>query len=167
MENQKRYGLLKDIFYGFISGLVGTFVMDKVTTAMYKLESERTKQKESSLMKEPSYAILARRVAAKAGSQLTDQQASKGGALFHWSYGITWGGLYGALHDRVPAVSKAGGLLYAIAVWALGDEGLTTALKIAPPPREFPLAVHVRGLVGHVIYAAAADGTYRMLKKAA
>ncbi len=167
MRDRNRSSLWKDISYGMIAGLVGTFVMDKATTAMYEFESEQTKKKESSLMKEPAYTILARKTAERIGSHPSDKQASKLGNIFHWAYGITWGGLYGALHDRVPAVSKAAGLPYATAVWALGDEGLNTALKISPPPQEFPLAVHLRGFFGHVVYVAVADGTYRLLKKAA
>ena len=163
---QSKAGLTKDIAYGLISGLVGTFLMDKVTTLLYKYESEATKKKESSLMKEPAYVLLARRVAEKSGFKLTDRQAATGGSLLHWTYGITWGGVYGALHDRVPAFTKAGGLLYGISVFALGDEGLNTALRLSPPPRAFPLAVHLRGLVGHIVYAVTSDGTYRLLKAA-
>lgn len=165
MTDEKRDGLMKDIVYGLIGGLVGTFVMDKVTTAVYKLESDQTKNRESMLMKESAYTVLARRVAEKVGCHPTDQQASKLGAIFHWAYGITWAGLYGVLRQRVPAFSKAAGLPYALAVWAFGDEWLTTALKISPPPKEFPLAVHLRGLVGHISYVAATDGAYRFLKK--
>ena len=141
--------------------------MDKVTTLLYKYESEATKKRESYLMKEPAYVLLARSVAEKTGFKPTDRQAATGGSLLHWTYGVTWGGVYGALHDRVPAFSKAGGLLYGVSVFALGDEGLNTALRISPPPRAFPLAVHLRGLVGHIVYAATCDGTYRLLKKAA
>ncbi len=68
------------------------------------------------------------------------------------------------LHDRTPVFSKAGGLPFAIAVFALGDEGLSSALRISPPPQKFPLAVHMRGFVGHVVYTAAVDGVYRFLK---
>lgn len=73
----------------------------------------------------------------------------------------------GALHDRVPVMSKAAGLPYGIAFSLVVDEGLNTALKLTPPPQEFPIEVHVRGLVAHVAYAAATDGTFHLLRKVA
>lgn len=162
-RNGKR--LMKDIVLGMIGGLAGTYLMDKVTTLMYRYESDETKKRETVLMKEPAYTVLARRAAKKAGVALSDDEAAKAGNAFHWSYGIAWGGVYGALYERAPAFSKAAGLPYGATVFAVGDEGLNTALHVAPPPQDFPLAVHLRGLVGHAVYAATVDAVYRALKR--
>lgn len=54
-------------------------------------------------------------------------------------YGVGRGGLYGALHDRVPALSKAAGVPFGLAFALVGEEGLYTALKLTLPPRAFPM----------------------------
>ena len=69
----------------------------------------------------------------------------------HWGYGIAWGALYGALHDRVPVLSKAAGLPFGVLFWLLGDEVMTTAMKLTPPPQAFPIDAHLRGLVGQTL----------------
>lgn len=118
-------------------------------------------------MKEPAYTVFARRIAEKAGLSLSDEQASRAGNALHWSYGIAWGGLYGAMHERVPALGRAAGLPYGATVFVVGDEGLNAVMHTAPLPNEFPLAVHLRGLVGHIVYAATLSGVYRLLTRAA
>lgn len=120
MKKQREKGLLKQVLIGMIGGLAGTWLMDKATTLMYRYESDGTKKREGELMREPAYTVLARRLAGAAGVALSDDRAARAGNVLHWSYGIGWGGLYGALYDRVPVFTKAAGLPYGAAVFAAG-----------------------------------------------
>jgi uncharacterized membrane protein YagU involved in acid resistance len=166
MKNRKNNGrLLRDITYGMVGGLLGTLVMEQVASLMYKFESEEKKQKEESLRPEAPFDVMARRLAGAIAIELSDESNAKLGQAIHWGTGIGFGGLYGALHDRVPPLSKVEGLPYGIAFWLVVDEGLNTALKLTPPPQKFPIDAHVRGLVAHLVYAATADGTFRVLRK--
>ncbi len=163
MKNPGRKWLLQDAVCGMLGGAVATYAMDKITGLMYACESDEVKKKEAALMQEPAYNLLARKLAGRAGIPLTDPAAAKAGSVFHWSYGVAWGGIYGMLRNQAPLFSKAAGLPFGVSVFVLGDEALNTVLEISPPPQKFPLAVHVRGLVGHVVYAATVDGVCRML----
>ncbi|SRR5258707_5322278 len=164
MTNNNR--LLRDIAYGMIGGAVGTFVLDRVAGLMYNFESEEKKRIEESLRKEEPAEVMARRLSEDVlGMTLSDESKSQLGQAVHWATGIGVGGLYGALHDRVPALSKPAGLPYGVAFSLLVDEGLNTALKLTPPPQDFPIDAHVRGLVAHLAYAVTTDGVLRSLKK--
>lgn len=165
-SNRKR--LFKDLIYGMIGGVLGTMAMEKIAGMLYKVESEEKKKIEESLRKEPPYEVMARRISENIfGIELSDDNKSRFGRVIHWGYGITWGGLYGVLHDRVPALSKAAGLPFGIAFSLIGDEALNTLLKLTPPPQAFPIDAHVRGLVAHLTYTATADGVYYVLRKLA
>jgi uncharacterized membrane protein YagU involved in acid resistance len=151
-----------------IGGAVGTLVLDCVANLMYKFESEKKKKLEEHARKEEPTEVLARRISENVlRVKLSNETKSKLGKAIHLSVGIGMGGLYGALHDRVPALSKASGLPFGVAFSLVVDEGLNTALKLTPPPREFPIDAHVRGLVAHLAYAATADRVFRLLRKIA
>lgn len=160
--------LLKDAIYGGIGGVIGTLVMEQVASALYTLEAEEKKKIEEQIRPEPPFMTLARRLAANASdgppSEATIQRL---GQAIHWGYGIGWGALYGVLHDRIPSLSRAAGLPFGIAFSLIGDELMTTAMKLTPPPQAFPIDAHVRGLAAHVAYTAAADGVYHTLKRVA
>lgn len=163
-DTKKR--LLKDTVYGMIGGVVGTIVMGYAANALYSFESEEKKKQEEALRTEPPYEVLARRISNDVlGVEISDGTKARLGQALHWGYGVGWGGLYGALHDRVPALSKAAGVPFGLAFALVGDEGLNTALKLTPPPRAFPMEAHLRGFAAHVVYAVSADAVFHILRK--
>lgn len=158
--------LLRDIAYGVVGGAIGTVVMGEVTNFLYRFESKDKKKKEEELRREPPYEVMAERLAKNVfGTDLSKQTKSKFGQVAHWGYGLAWGGIYGAMRNGVPSLSRAAGLPFGIAFWAIGDEALNAALKLTPPPQAFPMDAHVRGLVGHLMYTATADGVCRILQR--
>src|SRR5262249_22676739 len=111
----KNKHLLRDIAFGMIGGAVGTLVLDQVASLMYKFEDEEKKKLEESLRKEGPAEVMARRISEDVlGIELSNETKSRLGKVIHCSVGIGVGGLYGALHDRVPALSKAAGLPYGV-----------------------------------------------------
>ena len=162
----KNNSLLRDIAYGMIGGAVGTLVLDCVANLMYKFESEEKKKLEEHARKEEPTEVLARRISENVlRVKLSNETKSKLGKAIHLSVGIGMSGLYGALHDRVPALSKASGLPYGVAFSLVVDEGLNTALKLTPPPGDFPIEAHLRGLLAHLTYAATTDRTLHLLRR--
>ncbi len=77
-----------------------------------------------------------------------------------------WGVLYAALRRRLPVLRKGLGLPFGVLFALIGDEVMTQVLGLTAPPKAWPIDAHVRGLVGHVTYAAAAEGAFRVLEKA-
>jgi uncharacterized membrane protein YagU involved in acid resistance len=147
-----------------IGGVIGTIVLEKVGSFLYQSENEEKKKVEESLRKEPPPMVMARRAVNLLDLNLSDQGRSWLAKIIHWGTGIIFGGFYGLLHDRAPFVSKAAGLPYAIVFSLIVDEGLNTALKVTPPPQEFPIEAHVRGLAAHVAYTAALHHVFQFLK---
>jgi len=82
--------------------------------------------------------------------------------VLHWIYGMAWGVLYALLRRRAPLLRKALGLPFAL----VGDEIMNQVMGLTAPPKAWPIDAHFRGLVGHVAYAAAAEGTLRALDAA-
>lgn len=129
----RRNGLLKDIVYGMIGGVIGTVILEQVANVMYEFESEENKEKERQLRKEDPATTMVGRVSGDlVGVELSDEAKSKLGQVVHWGTGIGAGGIYGALHDRLPVLSTAAGLPYGLAFFLLVDEGLNTALRLTP-----------------------------------
>lgn len=78
-------GLVKDLFYGAIGGIVGTLVMEQVTSFLYKFESDQKKKKEESLRTEPPPQVMARRITENVlHLKVSDETMSKLGNAVHW-----------------------------------------------------------------------------------
>lgn len=159
---------LKDVLFGVAGGIAATWVMDKAMGLMSKTEGEEARKKEEGAGGgEPATEVLARRIFEKGlKKEPTEEAQKKLGKAIHWGYGAFWGGVLGAAHGRVPALTKAGGLVYGAAMWAVADEGATTVFRLTPPPQEYPLSTHVRALLGHLVYGATAEGVFHSLRKA-
>ena len=101
--------LTKDLIYGALGGIAGTIALERVTTWMYGFEDEEKRKLEERIRPEAPFTTLARRIAVSVtGEPPSDNALSKLSMGVHWGYGIAWGALYGALHDRVqPAVRFA------------------------------------------------------------
>ncbi len=156
--------LLRDITYGAIGGIVGTVMMEQVTTFLYRFESEEKKKKEESLRTEEPPQVMARKLAGAAGVELSEENRAAFGQILHWGYGMTWGALYGILRQRVPVLSSAAGLPFGILFTLIGDEALNTYAKLTPPPRAFPIEAHLRGLAGHIAWTSTAEGVIQLLE---
>ncbi len=167
-HHRNRNRMLKDILYGMIGGVVGTVALERVSNLMYSYESEEKKRKEEKLRKELPTEVAARRLSEEVlGVKVSDRTKSRLSQAIHWGTGVMWGGLYGALHDRMPQLSRAAGLPYGLAFWAIADEGMNALFGLTPPPQAFPIDAHIRGLVAHLAYAGAADGVLHAMRRLA
>ncbi|HEY9448575.1 MAG TPA: hypothetical protein VIQ60_02440 [Gemmatimonadaceae bacterium] len=81
--------------------------------------------------------------------------------------GIVAGAAYALQRDRVPSAAAGRGVLFGTAFFLLIDEGLVYALWLTPGPREVPWQSHARGLAGHLVYGAAAEGALSLIEGAA
>jgi uncharacterized membrane protein YagU involved in acid resistance len=155
---------IKGALFGLIGGTAGTFVIGKAVPALAKLQSREDKKVEKKLMPEPSTERLARISGEKLGVELTDERRAAIGGAIHWTYGILWGGVYGILRKKYPAVSRAGGLPFGVAFALFGEELMFPLMKVSPALHVYPASVAVRDLAGHYAYAAALEGTCRVLE---
>lgn len=148
---------------GVVGGYVGTRVMNPVTTKLYEIAPEADKQREKAVSPGSPYRIGVKKAADLLGMQLTEEQVNAAAAAAPYTLGIGGGLLYVGLR-RFPHFSPpVAGLISAMALFILVDEGLTPALGLSAPDRAYPLSTHLRGFLGHLAYGAAVAATAEIL----
>lgn len=153
-----------DLVKGAIAGAVATWVMDRVTTLMYRRERPEVRRAENEARGgQTAYEVAAERAAVMVGSKLDDENAARAGMLLHWSLGIGAGALYAVLRRRIRFLGKTGGAAFGTGFWAFMDEGVVPMLGLTPGPGAFPWQTHARGLAGHLSFGTVAEGTLRVL----
>jgi uncharacterized membrane protein YagU involved in acid resistance len=153
---------IKDALFGVAGGVAGTFVIGQVMGALAKTKSEEDKERDQKLVPEPPTEKLAREVSETAGIELADDTKATLGTVVQWSYGIFWGGVYGVLRRRLPAISWAAGLPFGVAFGLFGPAVMLPVMGLTPPPTEFSAAEHARGLTAHYAYAATVEGVCQL-----
>jgi uncharacterized membrane protein YagU involved in acid resistance len=98
--------------------------------------------------------------------QLEGDRKEKAGEVVHWSYGITWGALYGALHGLLPQTGRHFGLGFGLGLFLFGDVLLLPTLRLLPPAHKLPLPKNLSAIAAHLAYGSAAEGTYRLFRRA-
>jgi hypothetical protein len=153
-----------DVIKGAIAGAVATWVMGKVTSAMYEREDRWVRRAEDDVRGgKTSYGVAAEKAARLAGATLDNDQRERLGLAIHWALGIGAGAAYAVLRRRFRALGRTAGLGFGTAFWALLDEGLIPTLGLTPGPRAFPWQTHARGFAGHLTFGTVTDGTLRLL----
>lgn len=157
----KRRPILVDIAMGAVAGAAATWLMTKVTTAMYERESPQARRREEAARgNKNAYQIAAEKYGDWAGADLDDEDTKHLGEMLHWSLGVSAGAFYGALRNVFPSLSLGSGLAYGAAFWLLMDEMAVPALGLTPGPKAFPWQTHVRGLAGHAVLGAAVEAVF-------
>jgi hypothetical protein len=164
MARFKESTIRKDVLKGAIAGAVATWVMGKVTGAMYEREDRWVRRAEDDARGgKTSYGAAAEKAARFAGATLDAGQREKAGSAIHWMIGIGAGATYAVLRRRFNAIGRTAGVGFGTAFWALLDEGMVPALGLTPGPLAFPWQTHARGLAGHLTFGTVTDGTLRLL----
>jgi hypothetical protein len=151
--------LIVDGTRGAIAGAVATWFMDLATTALYEAQSEETNAKERAAQVggKSSVENLLERIESATGVTVPADARPMALQALHYGLGMGPGALYGMLRGRVPGVGAGRGILYGLALFAVNDEFMNTALGLAGPPSAYPVEAHWRGLVGHVVLGVATD----------
>ncbi|HEV2088068.1 MAG TPA: DUF1440 domain-containing protein [Cryptosporangiaceae bacterium] len=162
----KGTGLVKDAVVAGVAGYGATKVMSKATTLLYERQSEEAKKKEQQVSYGVAYTVAATKAAKLVGVELSEQAASKAGTLLHYGLGLGWAPLYLLLRKR--GVSPFGaGVAAGLSMSLIVDEVANPLLGLTPPPQAYPVATHLRGLAGHLVYglslAAMAEATWKLL----
>jgi uncharacterized membrane protein YagU involved in acid resistance len=156
------------IAYGAGVGVLASMAMGPVTELLYKHEDDEHKKREEELRKQsPPLATLAGRLIELAFAEPTEERRQRLATVLHWGYGMGAGALYAGLRKRMPVLRKALGLPFGVLFALIGDEMMNQVLGLTPPPKAWPVEAHVRGLVGHIAYAAAAESAFRAFDAAA
>jgi hypothetical protein len=157
--------MILDAIRGGLAGAGATWLMDLVTTGIYTVQApEATRQEQAAQANgKSSVANLVDRVEAKTGIVMPAARRPIVEGLVHYALGILPGVVYGVLRRWVPVARAGNGLAYGLAVFALNDEYLNTALGLAGPASAYPIESHVRGAAGHAVLGVATETGIQLL----
>jgi hypothetical protein len=161
--------LLTDLALAPVAAYVGTKVMEPVGMKLCELESEPGRRREDEVRPGPPYAIAARKAADLVGLDLSDEQLGRLALAFHYGLAIQWAPLYAILRRRTSLAPVPAGLATGAAMSLIADEMMTPAMGFSAPNRAYPLATHVRGFLGHLVFglgvAATTELGWRLLRR--
>ena len=165
---------------GLLAGLAATYLMTKFQNLSGELalpeDEPRSPQHsaergtpESAEEREGQGADATVRAAAAISRglfqhELSEKEERIAGPVMHYAFGALTGGIYGALAEVAPAITRGAGAPFGLAVWLAADEITIPALRLAEPPWEHPPMVHARALAAHLVYGTATEGFRRALR---
>jgi hypothetical protein len=155
-----------DLLFGAVAGALGTLAMAPAMSAIEKLQSPSDKRREDEAHDEENAPTkAAREIAKPLGVRFENPEAA--GQVVHYAYGTMWGIAYALIARRFGSIPLLSGIVLGVGLWAIGDELLVPALRLAPKATEFPATTHAKALGGHLAYGAGVDTAFRLLGSAA
>lgn len=101
------------------------------------------------------------------GRPLPKDQRKVAGNLLHYGFGAALGVLYAVVGRRHPKIRAGYGTFYGASVSIAADEVLVPAAGLSPPPTKAPASSHVFGLISHIVFGAALEGSRRLIVRVA
>jgi hypothetical protein len=148
-------GLVTDAALVGVAGYGAAKVMGKATTFMYQQQTDEAKQQEKDESYGVAYNVAAKKTAALAGKELSQDQASKTGMAIHYALALGWVPVYMVARRRFGMTPFGAGAASGLSMAVLVDEIGNPLLGFTPPPQKYPLVSHLRGLAGHLVYGLA------------
>jgi hypothetical protein len=158
-------GLRRDAIRGAAAGAAATWLMDRVTTAMFDAQSREVTARETAAQPngKSSVANLVDRVEAATGLTLPVARRPVIENAVHYLLGMIPGAIYGIVRRYLPFARAGNGLAFGTAVFAVNDEYANAALRLSGPPAAYPLQTHFRGLTGHAVLGMATETGIQLL----
>lgn len=147
---------VEDVAIGAASGYVATRVMEAVSMKLYEWEPETDRKREDAVRPGEPFEVAAAKTAEVLGISMTERQRNVASMAFHIGLGMGWSPLYALIRRRWRTRPVPTALGSVAAMTILVDEGLTPLLGFSASNRDYPAITHLRGLVAHLVFGAAA-----------
>ena len=145
---------IRDLGVGAAIGYGASMAMDQATGWYFGRQSKESRRREEEVAPGGAPVLVGKKLARLVGRDVSDEGAAKIGFVVHRSLGMTYGMAAAALARKGVAPLAAGVATRATA-FVVVDEAFLSAF-FTPPPRAYPIESHLRGVVGHLAYGAAA-----------
>jgi hypothetical protein len=155
--------LAGDALAAVVAGLWAAGAMNRTTTAFYKRQSEASRRREEEVSEGVAYAVVIQKAAALVGREVEPDRAERLGEAFHYAMGALLAPGYVVLRRQTGLRPVAAGLTLGLTVSVIVDEVANPLLGFTAPPRAYPLATHLRGLAGHVVYGLTVAGLFEVM----
>jgi putative membrane protein len=96
---------------------------------------------------------------------LTAEEKKVAGAAMHYGFGASVGGMYGAVAEIVPLVTKGGGVPFGTAVWLGAHVIVVPGLGLSRPVTQSPLPKEASELAAHFVYGAVTERIRRLIRR--
>jgi len=146
---------------GIAGGLVAAWTMNRFQALLRQTSDQPSKEGEDATQK-----------AAEAVAEpildrpLTRDEKRTAGPAVHYAFAALMGGLYGALAEKAPIVSRAAGMPFGAGLWFGADEVAVPGLGLAPKPSETSASTHMSALAAHLVYGVTTDLVRRAMRAA-
>ena len=165
MRRMRRKTPMRAVIEGLIAGAVGAGVQSLFFRATSKIAPKPPKDAfrppEPQQAGESELETTARRLVEGLAQRgpLDERGKKRIGQLVHYGFGARWGALYGLMRASYPRLWSVGGVAgFSLAVWAVGDNLLLPAMKLAGWPHRYPLRTHAYAAAAHLAFGAGMAG---------
>lgn len=152
---------------GAVAGVVGTWLMDVATWALYRQQSSESLEQEARTRvygKDTAHAA-ARHLARAAGSDAAQDEPNAAGVFIHYQLGIVPGVVYARVRETYPWATAGKGALWGALLYVTNDLLAGRLLRLTGPQRDYPWQTHLRGLVGHIVLGVGTHLTLEALEE--
>ena len=171
-----RPSVIRGLFAGAVAGFAATLLMNefqKLSAASQKavekhrklaegespwtVAHEQALAEQKAASEENSTEMVARKIAAAAGSGIAPGHAKQAGNAIHFSFGTLMGIVYAVTAEMVPEVTAGGGTAFGTVLFLAADEVAIPALHLAPPPSDTAPTDHLQHWAAHVVYGGGVE----------
>ncbi len=140
---------------GLLAGAAGTAAMTACQTAAMKAQGGQPSTVPGQVAQRVGEGVFRRKV--------PDDQLGTLTQVMHWSYGTSWGAVYGAAQSTLHLPALHHGLLFGTLAWGTGSLIGLPAMQLAPPVWQRPPAGTAMEAGYHLVYGLGAALAYRLL----
>lgn len=145
------------------AGLVAGAVAGASDRMLDPLVSEKQKRRDRRVREASAHRMAGPYFASKLlGRRLKPKEKKRADKAFGVLYGLGWGMIYGGLRRRFPALTRWGGLPFAIPFFFACDGMIAPTLGVSPNLRLIPWQPSAKEMGNHIAWTAAAELVHRL-----
>ena len=95
---------------------------------------------------------------------LAEEEKKAAGTAMHYGFGASVGGVYGAVAEMTPLVTRGGGVPFGTAVWLGAHVIVVPALGLSRPVTQSRLPKEIAELAAHFVYGAVTELIRRLIR---